>query len=149
MTKKAPGWRDIPIGGDILEAGSSAKQFTGSWRTSSTLTNAGAPWASAAVASPSTSASAATAPMSSIQGLRFALTLKAHACKSKKNRPDATDTGRERPIIQPNQKFICNQLRTPPGASQENVFPNRSLFSSSSRWWMAMLDMMRSIELRG
>ncbi len=31
--KKEPGWKEIPTGGDILEAGSSAKQFTGSWRT--------------------------------------------------------------------------------------------------------------------
>ena len=30
---KAPGWRDIPIAGNIVEAGNSTKKNTGSWRT--------------------------------------------------------------------------------------------------------------------
>jgi len=31
--KKLPGWRDVPIGGLILQAGSSVEYPTGSWRT--------------------------------------------------------------------------------------------------------------------
>lgn len=31
--KKAPGYKDIPIGGLILEAGNAEKYETGSWRT--------------------------------------------------------------------------------------------------------------------
>ncbi len=31
--KKQPGWKDIPIGGMILEAGNAVEYETGSWRT--------------------------------------------------------------------------------------------------------------------
>lgn len=31
--KKDPGWKDVPIGGLILEAGSARKYETGDWRT--------------------------------------------------------------------------------------------------------------------
>lgn len=34
MSDKLPGWKDIPIGGMILEAGNSAKYETGTWRSS-------------------------------------------------------------------------------------------------------------------
>jgi len=30
---RLPGWRDLPRGGDLIEAGSSVKQKTGAWRT--------------------------------------------------------------------------------------------------------------------
>ena len=33
MTNELPGWRDIPIGGLILEAGNAEQYETGSWRT--------------------------------------------------------------------------------------------------------------------
>jgi len=34
MSDKLPGWRDIPIGGMILEGGNAAKYETGTWRSS-------------------------------------------------------------------------------------------------------------------
>lgn len=33
MTEKAPGWKSIPIGGLIVEAGNSFKYQTGEWRS--------------------------------------------------------------------------------------------------------------------
>ncbi len=40
MSDKLPGWRDIPIGGMILEAGNSAKYETGTWRSSKPIWDA-------------------------------------------------------------------------------------------------------------
>ena len=40
MSDRLPGWKDIPIGGMILEAGNAAKYETGTWRSSKPIWDA-------------------------------------------------------------------------------------------------------------
>ena len=39
MTEIKKGWKDLPIGGNILEAGNSQHYFTGTWRTYKPITD--------------------------------------------------------------------------------------------------------------